>query len=185
MKSKFVVLTMLALMLPAAVLAGNNLTLQGGALFPVSDFAETSTISPYGALRFEWQDVNALGQTAVQSFLIYGGYALLIAESDYKTLLEAAGQTVDDGGYFEAGLATRVYSKANSAFVGVGASYVSFDPPGPPESKPGAGLMVGLGLANNSDSYRLEIEGRANIAWIQDRDSIVSFLVMLGIGLPF
>ena len=185
MKSKFVVLIVLALMAPAAAFAGNNLALQGGALFPVSDFAETSTISPYGLLRFEWQDVNALGQTALQSVLIYAGYGLLMADSDYKTLLEAAGQTADDGGYFEAGMGTRVYSKANSAFVGVGGSYVGYDPPGPPGGKSGFGLTVGLGLANNSETYRLEIEGRANIAWIQDRDSIVSFLVLLGIGLPF
>ena len=95
MRLRFVVVMVLVLIVPAATLAGNNLTLQGGALFPVSDFAETSTISPYGGLRFEFQDVNALGQTALQSVLIYGGYALLLADDEYKSLLEAAGQTVD------------------------------------------------------------------------------------------
>ena len=185
MRSRFVIMMALVLMVPATVLGGNNLTLQGGALFPVSDFANTTDISPYGGLRFEWQDINALGQTAVQSFLLYGGYAALFAESDYKSLLEAAGSTADDGSYFEAGLATRVYSKKNSAFVGVGASYVNLNVPGPGEAKSGVGLMLGLGIANDSDSWRLELEGRANVAWVQDLDSIVSFMVLLGIGLPF
>lgn len=185
MRSRFVGLMMVVLALPAAALAGNNLTLQGGALFPVSDMADQNTISPYGGLRFEWQDINALGQTAVQSFLVYGGYSILFIDSDYKSALEAASQSTDDGGYFEAGVATRIYSKANAAFVGVGGSYVYYDPAGPGESKPGAGLMIGLGLANDASTYRLEIEGRANVAWIQDYDSIVSFMVLLGIGLPF
>jgi len=176
---------MVILVLPVAAMAGNNLTLQGGALFPVSDFADANTISPYGGLRFEWQDINALGQTAVQSFLIYGGYSILFIDSDYKSALEAVGASTDDGGYFEAGVATRIYSKSNAAFVGVGGSYVNYNPAGPADSKPGFGLMVGLGLANDSSTYRLEIEGRANVAWIQDRDSIVSFMALLGIGLPF
>jgi hypothetical protein len=185
MRSRFVGLAMMALALPAVAMAGNNLTLQAGALFPVSDMADANTISPYGGLRFEWQDINALGQTAVQSFLVYGGYAILFIDSDYESSLVAADQSADDGGYFEAGVATRIYSKSNAAFVGVGGSYVSYDPAGPSGAKPGAGLMIGLGLANDSPTYRFEIEGRANVAWIQDYDSIVSFMVLVGVGLPF
>ena len=44
---------------------------------------------------------------------------------------------------------------------------------------------INMGIANSSDSYRLEIEGRANFAMMKDRKNIVSFMVLLGIGLPF
>jgi hypothetical protein len=185
MKSRFAVMVVLVLMVPGAVLAANNLTLKGGALFPVSDWANTTKISPYFGLHFEFQDVNALGQTSLRGIQFYGGYALLLPDDDFKSAAETLGQTIEDGGYFDAGMAVRVYSKANSAFVGVGGAYVGYDEPGPRGYKSGFGLMLGLGLANNAETFRLELEARANVAWIQDRDTIVGFFVLLGIGLPF
>ena len=164
----------LGLVLPAAGGAGaqTNLGIVGGALVPVGDFNQTSDVSPYIGARYEIRDVNPLGRVAAMSYHVYGGTAFL------------QGQQAN-GNYFEIGLGTRVYSRSNGLFVGAGAGYVNYNPPGPSSSSNGLGLQVGLGLSTGMTSFRLEIEGRGNIAFLEGSDSIGSFLVLIGLGFPF
>ena len=86
--------------------AQTNLGISGGALLPLGDFEEATDISPYVGVRYEIQDVNALGQVAVLSYLIQGGFAFLQTDSRLETVLDAAGDK-DDGYYFEGGVGAR------------------------------------------------------------------------------
>ena len=172
----------LVLAVPAA--AQTNLGVVGGALFPVGDFAKTTDISPYLGARYELQDVNALGKVATVSYLVYGGYAFLLTDADFDALLKSQGKD-GNGGYFNLGLGARVYSKSTSLFVGIGAEYVNYNPAGAESSSNGFGLNAGLGFATAVTSFRLELEGRGNIVFLEGDTHIGSFLVLIGLGLPF
>ncbi len=174
----------LVLVLAGPAAAQTNLGVVGGALFPVGDFAETADISPYIGARYELQDVNALGKVATVSYLVYGGYAFLVNDADFDAALKAVGID-DNGGYFDLGLGARVYSKSNSLFVGVGAEWVNLSPAGAESSSNGFGLNASLGFATAVTSFRLELEGRGNIAFLEGDRHIESFLVLIGLGLPF
>ena len=177
MRYRLPLFVLLALLTAGSVAAQTNLGIVGGALFPFGDFKDTSDISPYIGARYEVQDVNALGKVATTSYMIYGGYAFLLASSD-------AG-TDENGGYFDIGLGARVHSKTNGLFAGVGAGYVNFNPAGALSSSNGLGVMVGLGIATNMTSFKLELEGRGNVGFMEGSQTITSILVLLGIGFPF
>jgi hypothetical protein len=181
MRYRLPLFILLALTIAGSAAAQTNLAIVGGALFPFGDFGDTSDISPYIGARYEIQDVNALGKVATTSYLIYGGYAFLLTSSDWEALVG----TDENGSYFDIGLGARVHSKANGLFAGVGAGYVNFNPAGVASSSNGLGLMVGLGLATNMTSFKLELEGRGNVAFMEGSQTITSVLVLLGIGFPF
>lgn len=163
--------------------AETNLAVMGGAMFPVSDFANTTDISPYLGARVELQDVNARGQTAVLSYLAWGGFGLLFPDADVEAALKAAGQD-EDGTYFEAGVGARVYTRS-ALFLGGGVSYVHLDEAGPTKSLNGVGFMVGLGVAFNRTSFKFEIEGRGKLALLQESNDIEHLELVAAIGFPF
>jgi hypothetical protein len=177
MRYRLLLFVLLALTIAGTAAGQTNLAIVGGALFPFGDFEETSDISPYIGARYEVQDVNALGKVATTSYLIYGGYAFLIANSNFDT--------DESGSYFDIGLGARVHSKTNGLFAGVGAGYVNFNPAGATSSSNGLGVMVGLGIATNMTSFKLELEGRGNVGFMEGSQTITSILILLGIGFPF
>jgi hypothetical protein len=163
--------------------AQTNLGFTGGALFPVGDFAETTTISPYVGVALEIQEVNAIGQVAVLSFIVQGGYAFLQTDEDHQAYLDE-NHISEDGRYVDAGIGARVYSTANPLFISLGASYLNVKIAGAGSSNNGFGGYAGLGFASRVTSFRLTVEGRANIGFVDD-DSLVHFQALLGFGLPF
>lgn len=181
--------TIIALVMVSVVLAAvpagaqTNLGIGGGLLFPVGDFGDVADVSPYIGARWEMQDVNALGQVAVMSLLLQGGFAFLQTDSDYEKLLDEAGES-DDGGYFDIGLGLRMYSSASPVFVSVGGSYVNVNFPGPGDSENGAGLHAGAGLVLDTPSFKFDIEGRANVVFISG-DNLTHFQVLASFGIPF
>lgn len=182
--------TLIALVLASAVLAAaipagaqTNLGIVGGLLLPFGDFADVADASPYIGARWEVQDVNVLGQVAVMSFLLQGGFAFLQTDSDLEALLDDAGST-DDGSYFDIGLGTRMYSAASPLFVGVGGNYVNVDVAGPGDSENGLGLYAGAGVVIDTPSVKFDIEGRANIVFISD-DNLTHFQILAAFGFPF
>jgi len=177
-------LVFLALLATAGVArAETNLAIMGGAMFPVSDFAETTDISPYLGARVEFQDVNARGQTAVLSYLLWGGFGLLFPDADLEAALKAAGQDTD-GTYFEAGAGARVYTRS-VLFLGGGVAYVRADQAGADKALNGVGFMVGLGAAFNRQSFKFEIEGRGKLALLQESTDIEHLELVAAIGFPF
>jgi hypothetical protein len=180
-----VVLVVLSIVVVAALPAGaqTNLGIGGGLLMPVGDFGDVADVSPYVGARWEMQDVNALGQVAVLSLLVQGGFAFLQTDSDLERSLDEAGES-DDGGYFDIGLGARMYSSASPLFVSVGGSYVNLDAPGPGDSENGGGLYAGAGLVIDTPSFKIDIEGRANVVFISD-DNLTHFQVLAAFGFPF
>jgi hypothetical protein len=173
------------LMLAAAIPAGaqTNLGIGGGLLLPVGDFGDIADASPYIGARWEVQDVNVLGQVAVMSFLVQGGFAFLQTDSDLEDALDALGDT-DDGSYFDIGLGARMYSAASPLFVSVGGNYVNLDAPGPGDSENGAGLYAGAGLVIDTPAVKVDVEGRANVVFIAD-DNLTHFQILAAFGFPF
>jgi hypothetical protein len=167
--------------MPAA--AQTNLGVGGGLLLPVGDFSDAADISPYVGARWEMQDVNALGELAVISLLIQGGFAFLQTDSDLEEALDEAG-TSDDGSYFDFGIGTRVYSVVSPLFVSVGGNYVNVDFPGPGDSENGGGLYAGAGLVIDTPSVKVDIEGRASVVFIPD-DNLTHFQILAAFGFPF
>jgi len=183
MRYRFALAALILLAMAGTAGAASNLAIMGGAMFPVGDFGDVTGISPYGGARIEFQDVNARGQTAVISYLAWGGFGLLLADSDYKTLLEAAGQDTD-GSYLDLGVGGRVYTRS-ALFVGAGVSYVNVGLPGPGKSLNGIGLMVELGLCFNRESFKFEIEGRGDAAFLEESTDLEHLGVLAAIGFPF
>ncbi len=183
MRNGILVFSATVLVLAGAASAQTNLGFTGGALFPVGDFAESADISPYIGVSLEIQDVNAIGQVAVLSFLLQGGYAFLQTDSDLEALLDEQGKT-EDGSYFDVGVGARVYSTANPLFISVGASYLNLELAGGGDSQNGFGAYIGAGFASAVTSFRLSIEGRANIGLFED-DNLTYFQALVGFGLPF
>jgi hypothetical protein len=183
MRNVILVFSAVLLGLAGAASAQTNLGFTGGALFPLGDFGDTTDISPYIGMSLEIQDVNAIGQVAVLSFLVQGGYAFLQADSDLEALLNEQGKS-NDGGYFDAGVGARVYSKANPLFISVGASYLNLKIAGDSKSRSGVGGYVGLGFASAVTSFRLSVEGRANVGFFNN-DNITHLQALVGFGLPF
>jgi hypothetical protein len=149
----------------------------------MSDFADTVEDSPYVGARLEVQDVNALGQAATLSFLVEGGFAILRTDAELKAVLAALGDT-DDGSYFDIGVGVRAHSTAVPLFLGAGVAYVNLDDPGSPGSNGGFGAYVGLGFTFGPESFRFEIEGRANAGFINDRKNIQFLQALVGFGFP-
>jgi hypothetical protein len=183
MRYRILFATVTLLASAGAPLAATNLAIMGGALFPVSDFAKTVDLSPYLGARVEFQDVNARGQTAVISYLAWGGFALLLPDADVEAALKAAGQD-EDGTYFDAGIGVRVYTRS-ALFLGGGVSYVNVNEAGPSNSLHGVGFMVGLGVAFNRESFKFEIEGRGNLGLLEDNNDVQHVQLLAAIGFPF
>lgn len=163
--------------------AQTNVGVGGGILLPTGDFGDFADPSPYIGGRWEVQDVNALGQVAVMSYLVQGGFAFLQTDSDLEALLDEAGDN-SDGSYFDIGLGARVYSTKSPFFVGVGGSYVNVDFAGPGDSVNGFGVHAGLGLVMDTEAIKVDVEGRANFV-LTDEDNLTHFQVLATIGLPF
>jgi len=183
MRNVVLIFSAVVIVLASAASAQTNLGFTGGALFPVGDFGESADISPYIGVSLEIQDVNAIGQVAVLSFLVQGGYAFLRTDPDLEARLDEQGIS-EDGGCFDAGAGIRVYSTASPLFIGVGASYLNLKLAGDGDSNHGFGGYIGLGLASAVTSFRLSIEGRANIGFFEN-DNIEYFQALVGFGLPF
>ena len=183
MRYRFAVAALILLAMAGTAGAASNLALMGGAMFPVGDFGDATDISPYGGARIEFQDVNARGQTAVISYLAWGGFGLLLADGDYKKVLEAAGEDTD-GTYFDLGIGGRVYTRSK-LFVGAGVSYVNISQPGPGSGLNGIGFLVELGLCFNQESFKFEIEGRGNAAFLEESADAQNIQVLAAIGFPF
>jgi hypothetical protein len=183
MRHRIAFATFILLAMAGTAGAASNLALMGGAMFPVGDFADATDISPYGGARIEFQDVNARGQTAVISYLAWGGFGLLLPDPDVEAALEAAGQDTD-GTYFDFGIGGRVYTRS-ALFVGAGASYVNLSLPGPGDSLNGIGFIVELGLSFDRESFKFEIEGRGNAAFLEDSNDFQNLQALAAIGFPF
>jgi len=182
-------MTSLAILLLVAVAVGaspshaDNLAVGGGALLPIADFSDIAAVSPYINGRYEIQDTNARGKTALRSYIIQAGFAFLQTNSDYEKALDLIGDT-KDGTLFDVGLGARVYSKKNSLFVGAGGEYVRMDPPGElADALDGAGFYAAAGLAKNTETFRLEVEVRASFVFGDDNLQYFQFLA--NFGLPF
>lgn len=173
------VLTLIA----GTAFAQTNFGLMGGALFPFGDFGKTTDISPYVGATLEIQEVNAIGQVAVLSFIVQGGYAFLQTDADREEYLDMMGIS-GDGHYFDAGVGARVYSTANPLFLGAGVSYLNVKIAGQRNADNGIGGYVSVGFANKVSSFRLSIEGRANIGFVGN-DTISHAQALVGFGLPF
>lgn len=184
MRYRLALLVMLVLVVAGTAAAQTNLGIVAGALFPFGDFQNTSDVSPYVGVRYEIQDVNALGKVATVSYLVYGGYAFLITDKQWDEFLNSIGID-ENGGYFDLGLGVRIHSKTNGLYAGVGAGYVYFNPAGASNASNGLGLQASLGIATGLTSYKLELEVRGNVAFVEDSQTITSALVLLGFGLPF
>ena len=154
MKRLIMVGLVLMVALPGAAGAQNNLGIVGGALFPVSDFGDEVDISPYIGARFEIQDVNALGHTAVLTYIVQGGFALLKRKDIEGTTTLPAGSTTntDDGAYFDVGLGLRAYSSSNPLFLSLGLSYVNLDLGGGTDSRHAGDGYIGVGLVADRES---------------------------------
>lgn len=176
-----VIVLLLAVAVPAA--AQTNLGVGGGVLLPIGDFGDVADASPYIGARWEVQDVNVLGQVAVMSFLVQGGFAFLQTDSDYEAALDAAGDS-NDGSYFDIGLGARMYSSASPLFVSVGGNYVNVDFAGPGDAENGFGMFAGAGLVFDTAVVKVDVEGRANIVFIQD-DNLTHFQILAAVGFPF
>ena len=182
MRHGVLIFSAVVIVLASAASAQTNLGFTGGALFPVGDFAESADISPYVGVSLELQDVNAIGQVATLSYLLQGGYAFLQTDADLEALLDAQGKT-KDGSYFDVGAGVRVYSKASPLFISVGASYLNLELAGDSGSQSGFGAYIGVGFASAVTTFRLSVEGRANLGLFSD-DNIQYFQALVGFGLP-
>ena len=182
MRPILITIIVLALLAPVAG-AQSNLGVTGGMLLPFGDLGDIADASPYVGARYEIQDVNALGQVAVMTFLVHGGFAFLQTDSDLEELLDEAGDT-SDGSYFDAGLGMRVYSAASPLFVGAGLGYANLDPAGSGDSVNGFLAHAGAGLVVDLPSIKVDLEGRVNFVAGED-DNYQHFQVLLTLGLPF
>lgn len=163
--------------------AQSNLGIGGGVLWPIADFDDAADISPYVGARWEFREVNAVGQPSRSSILLHGGFAFLKTDSSLETLLDTPGES-DDGSYFDVGIAARVYSSVIPLFVGMGLGYANVDTPGPSDSRSAFLGHAGMGLMFNLWLVRIDIEGRASLVFTEDND-LQHIMVISHIALPF
>ena len=159
MRRMSIVLSTLLLLCSSAA-AQTGLGIEAGILQPFGDFGDTADMSPAFGVRWEVQDVNALGQVATVSFLARGLYAIVKTDADLADAIEQQGGSVDDGGLFEVGGAVRAYSSAAPLFVSIGAHYANLDPGGNSDNYNAFGGFGGLGLRLGASSVHVDIEAR-------------------------
>jgi hypothetical protein len=184
---RILLICVMCVVVATAASAQSNLGIEAGAIFPFGKFGDTTDPSPYIGVRWERQDVNALGQTAVMSYIIRGGYSTLKTQTAFKNSMSLQGREVEDGTFFDVGLATRVYSKKNPLFVGAGASYVDIDRVGnlSGDKTQGIGGFVGLGLSFGGDSVKFDLEGRAAVVAAWEGETLTWGQALLAIAFPF
>lgn len=176
-----VVLTVAAMAIPAS--AQNRLSIEGGGFFPLGDLGDQVDTSPYFGAAFEFQRMNALGQTALMSFFLRGGYAPLQVKSEVKDALEAVGES-SSSSFFEAMAGLKAYSSGAPIFLGVHAGYVNYSPPAS-SGKSGLGMGIALGLSFGGESVRFAIEGRANYAFMDGYEDIQYLSAVASVGFAF
>jgi len=185
MKRAMLGVCLFSLLIAAAlpVSAQNRLSIEGGGFFPLGNMEEAIDTSAYIGAAFEFQRMNALGQTALMSFFLRGGYAPLQTKSEVKEALESLGQS-SDSSFFEAMAGMKAYSSAAPLFLAVSAGYVNYSPPGQ-NGKSGLGMGIGLGLSFGGSAVRFAIEGRANYAFMDGTDNLEYLSAVASVGFPF
>jgi len=149
---RVVVSLSLAVLFCSSAAAQTGLGIEAGILQPFGNFADGADISPAFGVRWEVQDVNALGQVATISFLARGLYAMVQAK-------EVGGVSPDDGGLLELGGAVRAYSSAAPLFVSIGAHYANLDAPAA-DNYNAFGGFGGLGVRFGASTMHIDIEAR-------------------------
>lgn len=178
-------LGLLALLLATAAPASaqNRLSIEGGGLFPLGNMSDVNDTSPFLGAAFEFQRMNALGQTALMSFFLRAGYAPLGTKDEVKQSLEAAGRS-SDSSYFEAMAGVKTYSSAAPLYLAVNTGYVYYEPPGI-DGKSGWGMGIGAGISMGGEAVRFAIEGRANYAFMDGIDNLEYLSAVASLGFPF
>ena len=180
----------IAIALIVAAFAGSaaaqtGLGIEAGFLQPIGDFADVADISPAFGVRWEIQDVNALGQVATMSFLVRSMYGILQTDADFEDSLRLLGGTPDDGSLLELGVAARGHSKASPLFVGIGAHYANVDAPGDGESTNAFGAFGGLGVRLGTATLIVDLEARMCILIPEEGDNLSYAAYTASLGLPF
>jgi hypothetical protein len=178
--------------LPAAS-AQTRLSLEGGLLVPLGDFADRAELSPRFGLRAEFQSVNVLGQRRLLSYFARVSFADLAATEEAERFLAQWGG--GSGPYLiEAGGGVRVYSQAAPLFVVAGASYVRCRPAGEPDGRNGIGLAGGLGFAVPIASWLAEgevalhgvlLDGGGRLGDEELAQDLQYVTALVGFALPF
>ena len=185
MKRAILAAGLLALLLSAAQVATaqNRLSIEGGAMFPLGSMGDVNETSPYLGASFEFQRMNALGQTALGSFFIRASYSPMQIKQEVKDALKDSGSE-DSSSFFEGVVGFKAYSSASPFYLGIHAGYVNYSPPGDGD-KSGVGTGIGIGLVFGGPAVRFAIEGRANYAFMSEIDNIEYLSAVASLGFPF
>lgn len=163
---------------PAA--AQTRLSIDAGGLFPVGDMADVNAASPVVGARWEYQDVNALGNVATRTWFLRFGYGFLQED------LPQPPQDNSDGHYFDACIGARAYAQSRFSpfFMSVSGGYAQYKFPGPSDTFHGGTLNGGLGIGFPLAGFVLEVEGRGHVVFLDGADNIGFFTGIVSLGIP-
>jgi hypothetical protein len=164
--------------MPAA--GQTRLSLDAGAIFPTGDLADVNAVSPWVGARWEYQDVNALGQISTRTWFLRLGYGIM-----REDLPEPPADN-SDGHYFDACIGGRAYaqSKFSPFFVSVSGGYAQYQFPGPSDTYHGATFNGGLGVRFGVLGFVLEGEARGHVVFLDGTDNFQFFTGIVSLGIP-
>lgn len=174
-------LTVATLAAPPAQ-AQTRLSLDAGILVPFSNMSDLHGVSPLVGVRWEGQDVNALGRIATRTWFLRFGYGIL------QTASEVTDLTGDNsnGYYLDACIGGRAYAQSTKSpfFVSVSGGYAQYQGPGDSDTFYGGTVNGGLGLRLGLLGFVVEAEVRGHIAILVDTDNLEYMSGIVSLGIP-
>lgn len=160
---------------------GTRISLDAGGLLPVGDMADVHKLSPYVGARWEYQQVNALGQISTRTWFLRFGYGFMMKE-DIPNLPDDA----DDGHYLDACIGMRAYasSRFSPFFMSVSGGYAQYALPGDSDTFHGGTINGGLGVRLPMLGFIFEAEARGHLTFLDGVDNVQFFTGIVSLGIP-
>jgi hypothetical protein len=184
MNHRFVLALVLALVCTSSVAVaggGTRISLDAGGLMPVGDMADVQKLSPYVGARWEYQEVNALGQISTRTWFLRFGYGFMLKE-DIPNLPDDA----NDGYFLDACIGLRAYasSRFSPFFMSLSGGYAQYAPPGDSDTGYGGTLNGGLGIRLPALGFIFEAEARGHLTILDGVDNVQFFTGIVSLGIP-